>query len=137
MQQTVSDLPAGTYVLSVNMMAKKDLPVDIRVNNKKVATFVGTGTVTNDNWCMVVCSFEKEDENALTLRIEESAGLTYKEWYVEDFHLYRIGGGVDGIQTANAGILSSDNGVYDLQGRRATQPVRGLYIMNGKKVVVK
>lgn len=137
MQQTVSDLPAGTYVLSVNMMAKKDLPVDIRVNNKKVATFVGKGTVTNDNWYMVVCSFEKEDENALTLRIEESAGLTYKEWYVEDFHLYRIGGGVDGIQTANAGILSSDNSVYDLQGRRVAQPVRGLYIMNGKKVVVK
>ena len=27
--------------------------------------------------------------------------------------------------------------VYDLQGRRVTQPTKGLYIINGKKVLVK
>lgn len=30
-----------------------------------------------------------------------------------------------------------DNNVYDLQGRRVEQPTRGLYIVNGKKVVIK
>ena len=36
----------------------------------------------------------------------------------------------------------NDNGekndnVYDLQGRRVTKPTRGLYIVNGKKIVIK
>ena len=29
------------------------------------------------------------------------------------------------------------NGFYDLQGRRVTQPTKGLYIVNGKKVIIK
>lgn len=31
----------------------------------------------------------------------------------------------------------NDNNVFDLQGRRVNQPVKGLYIMNGKKVIFK
>jgi hypothetical protein len=34
------------------------------------------------------------------------------------------------------GEMTNDN-VYDLQGRRVTKPTRGLYIVNGKKVVIK
>ena len=30
-----------------------------------------------------------------------------------------------------------ENNVYDLQGRKVAQPVKGLYIMNGRKVVIK
>ena len=33
--------------------------------------------------------------------------------------------------------LRTENAVYDLQGRRVVQPTKGLYIVNGKKVVVK
>lgn len=33
--------------------------------------------------------------------------------------------------------LTIDNVVYDLQGRRVAQPTKGLYIVNGKKVIVK
>jgi hypothetical protein len=28
-----------------------------------------------------------------------------------------------------------DNAVYDLQGRRVVNPTKGLYIVNGKKVI--
>ena len=31
----------------------------------------------------------------------------------------------------------SKQGVYDLMGRRVAQPVKGLYIVNGKKFMVK
>ena len=34
------------------------------------------------------------------------------------------------------GEMTNDN-VYDLQGRRVTKPTRGLYIVNGRKVVIK
>jgi hypothetical protein len=29
------------------------------------------------------------------------------------------------------------NAVFDLQGRRVAQPTKGLYIVNGKKIVIK
>lgn len=33
--------------------------------------------------------------------------------------------------------LSEGEGVYDLQGRKVVQPTKGLYIQNGKKVIMK
>lgn len=35
------------------------------------------------------------------------------------------------------GNMNSDNSVYDLQGRKVKNPAKGLYIVNGKKFVVK
>ena len=42
-----------------------------------------------------------------------------------------------GISKINNSQLTIDNEVYDLQGRKVTNPACGLYIMNGKKVVIK
>ena len=42
-----------------------------------------------------------------------------------------------GITMLKANIESGKAEVYDLQGRRVMNPVRGLYIVNGKKAVVK
>ena len=38
---------------------------------------------------------------------------------------------------ANLNVNDNDNQVFDLQGRRVAQPQKGLYIVNGKKVVIK
>ena len=39
------------------------------------------------------------------------------------------------------GIIKGENGnvkdVYDLQGRKVENPAKGIYIINGKKVLVK
>ena len=42
----------------------------------------------------------------------------------------------DGIKTINKAQMSKD-GYFDLQGRKVAQPTKGLYIVNGKKVVKK
>ena len=43
-----------------------------------------------------------------------------------------------GINSIDNGQLIMDNGaVYDLQGRKVQNPKRGMYIINGKKVIVK
>lgn len=41
--------------------------------------------------------------------------------------------GIDNVKVET----SKDNIVYDLQGRRVSQPAKGIYIVNGKKVLVK
>ena len=42
-----------------------------------------------------------------------------------------------GIEMPTAEVIDADAVVYDLQGRRVSQPTKGLYIVNGKKVVIK
>jgi hypothetical protein len=42
----------------------------------------------------------------------------------------------DALRLNDNGQLINDN-YFDLQGRRVAQPVKGLYIVNGKKVIIK
>ena len=45
---------------------------------------------------------------------------------------------IETIRTDVAGrVQPTDNTIFDLSGRRVSKPVRGLYIIDGKKVVVK
>jgi len=42
-----------------------------------------------------------------------------------------------GISAVKTAADTKDAAVYDLQGRRVMQPTKGLFIVNGKKVVIK
>ncbi len=44
---------------------------------------------------------------------------------------------ITGINQIDNGQMTNDNSFFDLQGRRVAQPTKGLYIVNGKKVIVK
>ncbi|MBQ8065315.1 MAG: FIVAR domain-containing protein [Prevotella sp.] len=46
-------------------------------------------------------------------------------------------GETTGISTVKTTADTKDAAVYDLQGRRVMQPTKGLFIVNGKKVVIK
>lgn len=52
------------------------------------------------------------------------------------FTLYFTSGEATGIQNFS-NTQGSDNTYYDMQGRRISKPEKGIYIQNGKKVVVK
>ena len=64
--------------------------------------------------------------------------LTSTEAQAKSFVLEFEDGGTTGIETIENSQKSTDDGVYyDLQGRRVENPTRGIYIVNGKKVVIK
>ncbi len=44
--------------------------------------------------------------------------------------------GTTGVENINRETITN-NRCYDLQGRKVSNPSKGLYIINGKKVVVK
>ena len=44
-------------------------------------------------------------------------------------------GDATGIEIIDHSPLTIDHSVYDLQGRRVAQPTKGMYIVNGKKVI--
>ena len=48
-----------------------------------------------------------------------------------------FGGNTTGIENAVQREEIKDKSYYDLQGRRVQQPTKGLYIVNGKKVIIK
>jgi hypothetical protein len=46
--------------------------------------------------------------------------------------------GVTGVnEITNTNLTNNTNDIFDLQGRKVAQPTKGLYIVNGKKVIVK
>ncbi len=66
-------------------------------------------------------------------------------WFkVDNFHLTCIKLGAvdapdlpDGIGEIDATDASADGAVYDLAGRKVSAPAKGIYILNGKKILVK
>ncbi len=64
------------------------------------------------------------------------AYLTYSGSGAPSF-LNFVEGNVTGIEMPKAETTNSDAEVYDLQGRRVANPTKGMYIVNGKKVVIK
>jgi len=62
------------------------------------------------------------------------AYLTYAGALAREFFLFDEATGIESIDHSP---LTIDHSVYDLQGRRVAQPTKGLYIVNGKKVVIK
>ena len=64
--------------------------------------------------------------------------LTNADAQAKGFVLEFEDGGTTGIETIENSKHSTEDGVYyDLQGRRVENPTRGVYIVNGKKVVIK
>lgn len=60
--------------------------------------------------------------------------INFGYWYIKDF---KVRGAVDtSIDDVEMDAVK-DNKIYDLQGRVVTNPSEGLYIINGKKTIVK
>ena len=68
------------------------------------------------------------------LRLNESIARA-KNFFI-DFDAARENANVAGIRNIGQEAEGRDNVIYDLQGRRVKNPTRGIYIVNGKKVII-
>ena len=70
-----------------------------------------------------------------------SAGKAYLKLPTADINESNLSRGFaldkDGMTSISSPIRNNDEVFYDLQGRRVNKPSKGLYIMNGKKVIIK
>ena len=67
------------------------------------------------------------------LRLPEA--IAPAKGFTIDFESARKEAETTGIRDVHPTVQSRENVIYDLQGRRVTNPGRGIYIVNGKKVV--
>ena len=68
------------------------------------------------------------------LRLTESIARA-KSFFI-DFDAARENANVAGIRNIGQEAEGRDNVIYDLQGRRVKNPTHGIYIINGKKVII-
>lgn len=141
-----SSLPEGTYMMSAIMMGTTGLTVDFCKNttssytgSTKIGELKGQGTAAGGKygagWNDFAFTFTRSTgENIVMFYCKPTEN--YKEWYVGNFRLYLLTD-LTGIETVEKSAESTRNVYYDLQGRRVAKPGKGLYILNGKKVMMK
>ena len=116
----------GSSVLGSDNMLKAS-SVAMEGNNKYYRLTMHNGDTIGFWW-------GAEDGAAFNIAANK-AYLAVPEALAREGFAFDFGGETTGITSA-AMQLSTEQ-YYDLQGRRVAQPTRGLYIVNGRKVVIK
>ena len=134
-------IPANTGIIlkgsgDVTIPLTFDSPDEIADND----LLVSDGTVTGDESTIYVLANGTSGVGFYLLKSGDvlAAGKAYLK--VSDGAARRFIGFGDestGIQTVANSQQPTANSCYDLQGRRVAEPAKGLYIVDGKKVVIK
>ena len=140
--QMTGTVPANTPLLLEG--ATTDIPVvassSTDVSANKLVAGPGKNVIAKSDKTRYVLS--SNAGVAVFKKINEAEAFVPKDKAYLEFSeevsapMLSIGSETTGIETIDNSQLTIDN-VYDLQGRRVAQPTKGLYIVNGKKVVIK
>lgn len=148
--EEVDVVPANTPIIvkTATQGAKVNVPVatvdaDDVSTNKLVA---GDGTTTWDGTAGYTYYFLKQDQFYKATSGTLQSGKAYFKVLTSEVPAttapalgFDFGEGTTSIDASlidNGGMVN-DNVIYDLSGRRVAQPTKGLYIVNGKKVIIK
>ena len=147
--QTIYDLPAGIYSVEGCLRntdgthSLSDQHIYAQVGGVTYASdpLTTVSGIYNSDWTrLTVTNIEVGEGDALRLgACSTGDGYSTKGWFqADDFRLYYWGkkqDSDDGVEQ-----LTNDKSqliIYDLMGRRAEKIGKGIYIVNGKKVVFK
>lgn len=135
-------IPANTGVILKADAGKYNFAVTTDDATTDVSTNKLTGTTTGTT--VEAGSVYTLGQNALGvvgLRLYSGTSIRAYSAYAtsiagaRDFYEIGLDGDVTAIKNVKVG--AEDNIYYDLQGRRVLYPKKGLYIVNGKKVIIK
>ena len=150
MKQTISGLPAGQYTLSAILRSSSTMSMTLSASTEadiQQTKFTGTGTTASAGlpmgWKKVTTpavSVGKGD--VLTISLTAS-GTSW--WSADNFQLTLVEPDPTGIKTMDNGQWTMVNGqsIYNLAGQIVNNTLsnsklkRGIYIVNGKKVVIR
>ena len=141
----VASVPAGTPVLlkgkeneetEITMTVEESSDTDVTGNCLKVSN--GTAISTNDKPIYVLANRDKGVGFYVWTGSALSAGKIYLEFSESTSRSFFAlpGSDLTGIDDVTVAEGVAEN-VFDLQGRRVAKATKGLYIVNGKKTVIK
>lgn len=142
--QSASDMPAGTYTVSAAVHSECDAVALFANDDTKAVPYTanslwGTATIVS-----VTTTLHESGTLTVGLKLLEKPTTTDKiNLYADNFTVKQATTGINNVTPA-AKTAINDNAVYDLSGPKwsnskwstGTLP-KGIYIHNGKKVVIK
>ena len=138
----VTEIPANTGVIIE--AAEDTYKVPVIESASSIASvndlLVSDGSVIGDG---TIFALGKKNEVVGFYKVAAGQSVPAGKAYlvIPDASREFVGFGYDnektGIGLTETSELRTDNAVYDMQGRRVAQPTKGLYIVNGKKVIIK
>ena len=141
LKQTLTGLPAGKYVLSMTAMGSNNLVINVFFNNLPIGEVKTSGTSGGGKygagWNDYLIPFTKSSDANMPLQLQCKPAANYQDWYVDNFRLYLLSDTGDGISDNMVNRTLSNGKWYDLSGRQVQNPVKGIYIQDGKKVIRK
>ena len=101
---------------------------------------VSDGTVTGDGSTIYVLA-NKTSNGVGFYRLQNGDKVPAGKAYLQISGgaaraFFGFGNGTTGIDNLTPALSNGEEVYYDLQGRRVAQPTKGLYIVNGKKVII-
>ncbi len=144
----LAELPAGNYILKADINAQNQGDASINggvflyaANGENIyqteisSTNTEEGTVVKTNEVMFTISEENR-----TIEIGVKTVNTGYNWFTADnFKLLYLGAGepIEPNAITDVVMANGKNAIYNLNGQMVSKAVKGIYIVNGKKVVVK
>ncbi len=148
--QTLAGLPDGSYTITCQMVngegsntaylyatAGGQTVKDVVKQSCAGSTFDAQRDkmLASDSYGLLKVTINVVDGKLTFGLAEPSAGTTWMVW--DNFTLAYNGPISSGVKDVYAQPLPQSDAYYDLQGRRVSKPVHGVYIHNGKKILVK
>ncbi len=130
----------GSKALGVESVAQGAVPAMVEDGDTLILEYnwreqynFGLPLETNPNVKACLSDYEYSGEVKLYTGQYEDGGTGYESCALTFTEVSELVNGVEGVTVAQG----TDNRIYDLQGRSVSCPAKGLYIINGKKVIVK
>ena len=139
--EPITSVPAGTPVLLVGTENQATTIIANIIDNANTVTGnllkASDGTVLGNG---SIYALAKKDEVVGFYKVSENAPVYYGKCYLElgdgAREFLAIDNATTGVQSVAASLQQAGQ-LFDLQGRQVQQPAKGLYIQNGKKIVVR
>ena len=140
--EEVTTVPAGTaLILKKGTAASYDVPVIASATAPAKNLLKGSATasynIENDGDAYVLSNGVFHPVKKGKLNAGKAYILKADVPAVPAPELSIVFGNLTGIQNITTAVKQSEGVVFDLQGRKVAQPAKGLYIVNGKKVIIK
>ena len=110
--------------LTVSVASGTIIGLDFTIGDKKSELSANVGAFNNYSWT----------GDAKEVEITSAGNTALRKVVVK---LANGASGIDMVETDHHQRLDGYRVIYDLSGRRVTNPTRGLYIVDGRKVVIK
>ena len=141
--QTISELPNGKYLLGVDIRASvwdgnpaNGLELYAQVGSQEEETYTCALATEQNTYVQVPFQVTTSgDDIKIGVRVNNTGNVNWVAF--DNFRLLYLSSDTsDGIERLKAETGHADKtGIYDLTGRRVKNPTKGIYIINGKKII--